>query len=447
MSHGTYSGEIAAQPPKIDFAPIADFALREGGIFVVDAAIIAQRDADPSCKMPASMLETPYENGPVRIELEGEDVPKEAMHAVRKNFRKAGELLMPEGNVALYFHERFTTGDILHTSRLQSEAAAYKMPTKDGIGDIAATSEMPSFHSDDPSRKVYDKRLFTADELTASWDFSIEHPEAVLSVITYKTIMLDYFANLRHVYETRANANLKLFDNYARQWETDNFTGVFVPALTVLYEEARSRDVEAGEPVIDQAMFSQALGFVIGNRGFQNWVTVPAEIALDGTERTNQFVCPAVGPISDHLGDGAILARIHGIISQRAARGDEVVGGMLEHIRQDAQHARDQQPPQEYLERHEREKYCDAIVDGQQLTLRMDWDELNICRGSQIEGDLIVPITFDDTLTDVVRRTLAMISQTGRPAYFAFNEQGYRFTPERLRVIARTQHPNTFVGA
>jgi hypothetical protein len=83
----------------------------------------------------------------------------------------------------------------------------------------------------------------------------------------------------------------------------------------------------------DEAFFHNAVKFVIKNGRFRHFIPVPADVAHDGQERVNRFLCPAVNTIHDQLMDGMLLSHINRAVQQRAAAGDEAVNGLLSHIR------------------------------------------------------------------------------------------------------------------
>lgn len=305
-------------PPAVNFEAIAEHALN-AGIFAVSAEL-----HDASSEMPTSMLDS-YGPGVFLIEAHQVDVPVAAMNAVRKNFVKANKLLVPTDQLGLYFHQRFTDGDVLDSCSLQRALHDYRPYQKQTWS--TRNTAVESFNPNDPARKNYKRKQYSTEEIHATWDFAIEYPEAILAILAYQAVTADYLAELRRQYDRRVDGtvsakDLELFDSYVRQWGGDNFSAMLVPALTILHHNAKKHNPTHGAEFFDAQSFSQAFTLAADNGVFRNWVAVPASIAADGKERVNKFLCPAAGTLKEQLGDGTILAKTYDLVRRSTGQGD-----------------------------------------------------------------------------------------------------------------------------
>jgi hypothetical protein len=329
-------------PPRVDFGQIAQNVIA-GGIFATDADAVRKNEDiyHEYIRYPLNKLEMPYGNGPAVI-MYGEDVPEDISRVVRKNLVDATRLLVPTEQVMLYFHHRFYEGDVFASDSMIATVKDYHPHQADmGFGKLYDDAEI-NFRTEGVDRKVHDRRLFTWDEATAGHKLALEHPEVVLTVLTYQSVMQDYFQELRGEFEVLAlqpdtpvtETHLEEFDKYARQWSLENFTTELVPAFALFNQQRKdATSSNSDDEIFDQQLFHDAVDFIIMNGAFRNWVTVPARVAHDRQTRTDRYFCPAIKAIKEQMHDGALLSKIYGLVQDKVHSGDEQILGYMDVIR------------------------------------------------------------------------------------------------------------------
>jgi hypothetical protein len=336
------SKEDKILPAKADLRQIAYNAIL-GGIFDIDIEAIKKNEgiSQEYSMFPTNLIDIPYGNGPHAIQY-GVDLPEDIVFAVRKNFVKANALLLPTDQVRLYFHQQFYEGRVFNSQSLARLVGGYFPSTRLNFLDDRNIDSNMSFRTD-INRKVYDRNLYTRNEAVIGQNITLVHPELILTVLTYQSILQDYFQELRSEFEDIAQQtsteitaeNLKLYDIYAKQWTTGNFTSDLIPAMIIFYsQKMKSVPSTSASQMFDQELFREAVEFIISNGAFRNWIDVPEDIALDGKKRINHFLCPAVGVIREQLHDGFLLSKIYDIVQEKMSAGEEQILEYNESIQQ-----------------------------------------------------------------------------------------------------------------
>src|SRR5438128_586808 len=91
-----------------DFEQVAKDAIA-AGLFTVDLDAVRANNAIGSKyqRVPVTLLDVPYVNGPFAIEIYGFDVQEPTIFSVRRHFTEANRQLLPKAQILRYFHQRF----------------------------------------------------------------------------------------------------------------------------------------------------------------------------------------------------------------------------------------------------------------------------------------------------------------------------------------------------
>jgi hypothetical protein len=256
--------------------------------------------------------------------------------------------------------------------------------------------------------------------------------------------------------------------NVAEQWTSSNFTDNLMPALAIFIARKKQLDPEIPTAEITTPeLFNDAVDFIISNGAFRNFVTVPAEIAADGQERVNHFLCPAVGTIRDQLLDGSLLHTVHRATVARIEAGDSSALGLREHIqtraqesllriaedekwqRQQAMEAARPFVPIETQGKTWADIACDAIAqttarqkpalfnfEGQEyrVVLDQEWSGL-VAHEPKQQGDTEIELRAGDVLYNVLGTSAATALQTEGDVFFSFNGDPYRITCANVQAL------------
>src|SRR5947209_6665966 len=111
---------------------------------------------------------------------------------------------------------------------------------------------------------------------------------------------------------------------------------VSASAAIFMHRRERAFDTAQRSPVVDAALFRDAVNFIIENGAFRNWITIPADVAAEHEERVDHFLCPAMGTLREQLIDGSLLASIWRLIADEASANDRDVSTLLETVRAEA---------------------------------------------------------------------------------------------------------------
>jgi hypothetical protein len=331
--------EYTPPPPEpVDFERLATHALSQD-LFTPDQVAIRANAAAPRSRryrLPETLLERPYENGPMSISRFGIDVPEAVMAAKRKNLAQANRLLLPTSTVLAYFHERCTTPDVFDSDGILLARGNYRPELSEQDYN---PNEALSFTLE--GRGTHQRQLFTKTEVRAGNALAVEQPELVMSIVGYAGLIQDYLENLGHTFArlsrlpgyTISNQDLHNYDMFTEEWNTSNFAELFMPALAIFLELARRDQPEANDtPRITPELFQQAVAFLVDNGAFRNFFTVPAAVAENGKERVNHFLCPAVGALRDQLLNGGVLHRLYQVANARLQAGEQSATTLRDNI-------------------------------------------------------------------------------------------------------------------
>ncbi len=460
MSHELVSGQYPepngvrehniGMPSHVNFREIALNAV-SGGIFAEHSEAIARnrRIRYKLGKFPTSLLETPYGNGPAVIERNEQDVPEEVTYAVRRNMVQSTRLLLPTNQLMLYFHQRFTSGDVFQSPSVSTLVEEFRAQNASLASLVPFRDSELSFRTEGVDRRSFDRTLFTREEQVAGLELTMAHPETVLTILTYQAVIQDYFQRLRSEFEglavdPRSGVNatgLELYNQYTEQWTSSNFTDELIPAMALI---ALQKPNLSNDQVINQDLFQKAITFLVDNGAFRNWVIVPAEISRDHKERVNHFLCPAVGAIREQLMDGALLNRIYGVINQESSQKDLGVSAALESIRSQAAmkyKKKDEKPfTRERMEAiFEERKNVTLGIQGTEYRIKIDDSMSKIMEGKENKGDLGVHAFPGDLFYDVMKDAMEKSVVENNAVYFNFNGTGYRITPDKVKSVLPKQ--------
>jgi hypothetical protein len=444
---------------QVDFDALAEHAVN-AGLFSEDpsAVRVNMLAIDRYHRLPATLLDSPYGNGPMTIRIGRHDVPEASVYAVRRNVTAANELLAPVDRVLLYFHQRFVADDVFQSTAVTKLVNEYQAPGVDSYRTesiAAALGTRPkasalSFQVEGAGRNTHDRQLYTQEERVEALAFTERHPAAVLAILAYQGVLQDYFGALAAAFKSIATRtpttitakDLADFDDYVRQWRTGNFTDELVPALA-LFAKRRSVAGSADDVAVDLELFQLAVDFIIKYGAFRSWVTVPQDIAQDRQAHVIHFLCPAVGAVRDQLLDGSLLAHVHTIILEHHGHDDPRVGGQLAHIRAEALQKfedRDRTPNDE--ERRRIEQPERVVVDGELRELSIDTALAAFMRGRPGLDDAILEAPMGAWLSDVLRAAVSASTERDAPVAFNFNGKDYRVTPDRIGAFLRRNQPS-----
>ncbi len=436
------SGERIPKP--VDFTELAKDVLASD-LFTVDEDVEAKnRGASEYSRLPTYALEAPYGNGPMVIKKFGKDVPAEAMVLVRNNFIRANHALLPTEKVLSHFHHSFADGSVFRNRSLPKLVQEFSPKTVSVFEE--PQDERFSF-AVDAERKVENRKLFTRPEIEHTQEFTEKNPEVVLTILLFQTTIQDYFGKLRQsLVDVSAQggvqpteAQMKDFDTFARQWATGNFADELVPAVALF---ARNAELSGQQETITKDTFEKALNFIIVNGSFRNFVNIPAHVANDGVERTNRFMCPALGKIKSLLLDGSLLEHIYQITKKAGAKSDSPIARYLSVIASKATDAiaEEKTAPRSMAEMHEQnrlrweaKKTRTISVGGKEIIILIDEAFIENHKKPRMPGDTIMELRAGDDLYEVFEEAILSVRATATACSFNFNDKNYRITPEELK--------------
>ena len=439
----------------VDFDRLAGDAV-EAGLFRPDAAAVRANMfiIHQYARLPVTLLDAPYGNGPMAIRVFKQDIPEAAVYAVRRNFVEANALLMPLESVMRYFHQRFVADEVFRSKSLATLIALYRAPRVDPYHDasidaVLGTTAKPdeiSFRVEGVDRATHDRRLYTHQEQVAGLQLVQTHPEVVLTILAYQAVLLDYLAALRAAFARLASEpemvisskDLADVDGYANQWRTNNFTDELVPAMAIFYQHRLQANVPPDD-CVDGTLFGRAVGFILDNGAFRNWVTIPHEVARDQKEHIDHFLCPAVGPVRMQLLDGTLLERIYGIVRQKRERNDRLVRRFAAHVIAEASEKyrnKDREPVG--AERGRLEEPLQIAFENGVHEIPLDARFALFMSGRQQADDVVIELPKGIVLSDALRAAVSASAEWGSAVFFGFNGRGYRVTLERLRQFLAT---------
>ena len=453
------------------------------GLFTpdLDAVRLNSGVASKYERMPSSLLNVPYVNGPVFIEIFGRDIPEAAVLAVRSNFTEVNKLLLPKEQVLRYFHERFAADDIFDSEHAARIVAEYRAPvaaeadprvralfrrqlfaageidiadvvgTPDGhqaaataerIGSRFQDAEL-SFQVKGVDRRSHVRALYTRDEQIAALQLARDHPSVVLAIIAYQSVIQDYLAALRAAFDAIAGESPSIrdglgdFDKYIKEWASPNFTVELVPALAIFLRlREDSSEGITQERAIDAELFRDAVNFIVANGAFRHWIMIPADVAREREARVDHFLCPAVGTIREQTLDGSLLERLYKAAVEKASTGSDTVLAFLEKIRVEAGTklvVSDRTPTEEEVARLQERVIMRAHYQGSDYSVALDAPGFQeFLAGTPRRDDAVVTPSIGSWFYDVLREAIATTLDRKTAVFFQFNGRGYRLTPGRL---------------
>ena len=434
-------------PPRVNFEQLALNAL-QGGLFIVNGANVQLNRSIPGKyqRVPISLLDAPYGNGPMAIQRFDEDIPEDNMVAVRKNFIEANKLLIPQDQLLLYFHQRFTDGTAFRSGHLAKNVSSFFAP----MPDSASQESQLSFQVQSVDRKVYHRNLYTVEETEEALRLAQEQPEVVLAILSYQSIIQDYLGEIGTVFKKLSRKpgsqvtakDLENYDTYVEQWGSSNFINELLPALAIYRKFKRDAAPEESD-VIDEKVFQDAANFMITNGAFRNFVTVPAEIAQDGNERINYFMCPAAGTVRNQLHDGQLLEMIYKQVNQ-GAQHDELVWQYLDTVQKEATKRIEQERlvPLSYEELQslaEERRKLQFNFGKDEYVIKVDDTVDEVLIGEFQDGDAVIDPHAGSWLYDVINEAAQTSLAENQGVYFSFNGKGYRISPDKLQALAEMQ--------
>jgi hypothetical protein len=464
--HAEYEGRVL---PPVDFTRIAEDAVRGGVFETLEDAVAENRRTPRRFPLPESLLDFPYSNGPMFIQRFHEDVPVPLMNAVRKNNVAANRLLMPPRDVLLYFHERFTSNaEVLDSPSImqryyQFDARFSGEPDPDNA---------ISFRTD-IERSVRDRHLFTEQEARYTLDFVIDQPAVPVTLFAYQGVIRDYLLKLRgalHGLDREEygvfSKQIEQYDHYMDLWDSPNFMNTLMPSLAIHHKQAREAQPDADpETLFTQELFRDAFSFVLDNGVFRNVVTVPANVAENGKERVNRFLCPAVNTVRGHLSDGALLHQVYGLVQERlyASNYSAVTMG-LGVIAQGKQRIEDMRRSEEWRRFRDMEQASPTVIldtehhttwpqlaghvigkvldknkpaafthEGVEFNVSVEDVRGLALHGEQQPGDDVIESRGGAWLYGVIEFAITQSIENDRPVYFQFNDDHYRIDPARIQ--------------
>src|SRR5260221_4443968 len=465
-------------PPQVDFRQIAQQAITNG-IFIPDEEAIRLNAANPNLaqSFPISMLDVPYNNGPMFIQRFEEDVPEVVMNKFRKNWVAANRLLLPNDQVLGYFHQRFIAQDVFKSGQMNKLVNEYSPASLTGHFSRGVSKDPSlSFKVKDVDRATRNRELFTQSEQQAGIELTAHHPEVALTILGYQSVVLDYLQNLGNEFRrlTRVpnsgvtSKNVENMKRFTEQWDTSNFTKELVPAIALYYTIAKQANAELpDDQILTQKLYQDAVDFIVANGAFRNFVTVPAHVASEGRARVNHFLCPAVGTIREQLLDGSLLYRIYGITRKQFVAGNRDLSQQADAIRAKSTKAL-QEPRQIALMRQQEalenaaptvelvtdkktlpQVIGDAIVKVLEKkkpatfsfggkSYRIPNENLTNTLGleqRQEQGDIMIEPHGGDDLYILLQKAIVTSLAARRPVYFSFNGRDFRINPEKVEAL------------
>lgn len=475
-----------------DLEQVANDAIASG-LFTIDLDAV-RVNASISSKyqrLPVTLLDVPYVNGPIAIEIYDFDIPEPTVFPVRRNFTEANRLLMPKEQVMRYFHQRFVADDIFTSELLIRMVQDYRAPRLREMDEHVAAVFVPALihhgwvpdaagatrvgngadvghgrneerdshpptrteHTrprfSDPSltfrvegvdRKSHTRTLYTREEQREGLRRALDTPALVLSILAYQSVLRRYLGVLRHTFEAVASESaLADFDKYSEQWGTPNFTNELMPALAI-FMRLRARPVDTGQrsPVVDAELFRDAMNFIIDNGAFRNWIPISAEVAADHDERVIHFLCPAVGTVRGQLLDGALLASVYQVVAEKARTDDRNVSSLLETIGADAEQKLSESMTVLTEDDLIRRVSMSISYGGRGYTFRLDDPSLlEFARGDPRRNDMTLTPAIGTWFFDALREAIDLVLARRSAVFFQFNGRGYRLTPGRFADFLR----------
>lgn len=465
------------QPLQVDFLKIATDAI-EAGVFALNPEVVRRNEemgrgytSGQSFSFPETMLEDPYGNGPMQIQRMERDVPQALVDQLRKNIATANRLLLPQRQVMLYFHERFTD-DGTFSSRGMKAALKTFSPY---VRSHALPDEL-SFQTEGVDRTSKSRELFTQEEYLAAVELARDDPAIVLTIVAYQGTIQDYLTELGNVfgglaYHPGYPVNEQDFEHYKEfmeNWNTSNFTDELVPAITVLLAKAKRENPDVPkQSLLTRELFQDAVDFIIRNGAFRHFVTVPGYVAVDGKQRVNKFLCPATSTIRHQLLDGTLLHNIYTVTSGRIQEGDAAAIELANTIGTRAEATLQRREEERVWKQKQAEEAAKPTVEidvenknwaeiagsaiGKALEKRkpavFTFDGMSyVITPENVEGTLSfnkekqpgdheVILQVGDWLYSVLKDAITRGIQTKQPVYFSFNTAPWRVDPAEIEAF------------
>jgi hypothetical protein len=466
----------------LDLERVAKDAIA-AGLFATDLDAVRGNNGVASRyeRMPSTLLNVPYVNGPAFIEIFGRDVTEAAVLAVRRNFTEVNRLLLPKEQVLRYFHQRFVADDIFNSEHVARIVAEYRAPAAAeadprvqkffrrqlfaagelDIADVIGTphqhqpaadaernasrfqSPELSFQVRGVERRSHVRALYTREEQIAALQLARERPSVVLAIIAYQSVIQDYLAALRETFDAIARESaavrdgLKDFDRYIKEWASPNFTVELIPALAIFLRvrEDSSEDAKQGS-AIDAELFRDSVNFIVTNGAFRHWITIPADVAREHEAHVDHFLCPAVGTIREQTMDGSLLDALHRAVEEKANVGDARVIAFLEKIQAEASTKlteSERTPTEEDIARLHERVTMGIHYQGRDYSVSLDAPGFQeVFAGTPGRNDVVITPPLGSWFYDVLREAIAATLDRKTAVFFQFNGRGYRFTPGRL---------------
>jgi len=465
-----------------DLQQVANDAIA-AGLFATDLDAARGNDGVASRyeRMPSTLLNVPYVNGPAFIEIFGRDVSEAAVLAVRRNFTEVNRLLLPKEQVLRYFHQRFVADDIFNSEHAARIVAEYRAPaaaevdprarkffrrelfaageidivdvlgTPDGqqaaatAEPIASRFQAPelSFQIKGVERRSHVRALYTRDEQIAALQLARENPSVVLAIIAYQSVIQDYLAALRETFDALARESVSIrdgladFDRYIKEWASPNFTVELIPALaTFLRLREDSSDEAQQDRAIDAELFRDSVNFIVTNGAFRHWITIPAAVAREHEARVDHFLCPAVGTIREQTMDGSLLEALYTTVGEKANAGDGAVLAFLEKIQAEASTKlteSERTPTEDDIARLQERVTMGIHYQGRDYSVSLDAPGFQeLFAGTPGRNDVIITPPLGSWFYDVLREAIATTLDRKTAVFFQFNGRGYRLSPGRL---------------
>lgn len=465
-----------------DLQQVANDAIA-AGLFAADLDAVRGNNGVASRyeRMPSTLLNVPYVNGPAFIEIFGRDVREAAVIAVRRNFTEVNRLLLPKEQVLRYFHQRFVADDIFNSEHAARIVAEYRPPAAAeadlrvqkffrrelfAAGEIdivdvlgiaerhgsTATAEQSasrfqvselSFQIKGVDRRSHVRVLYTRDEQIAALQLAQEHPSVVLAIIAYQSVIQDYLGALREMFDAIARESVAVrdglndFDRYINEWASPNFTVELIPALAIFL---RLREDASGETkqdrAIDAELFRDSVNFIVTNGAFRHWITIPAEVAREHEARVDHFLCPAVGTIRQQTMDGSLLEALYTAVGAKANAGDSSVLEFLEKIRVEASTkltVSEGTPTDDDIARLQQSVTMGIHYQGRDYSVSLDAPGFQeFFAGTPGRDDVVITPPLGRWFYDVLREAIATTLDRKTAVFFQFNGRGYRLSPGRL---------------
>ena len=265
--------------------------------------------------------------------------------------------------------------------------------------------------------------------------------------------------------------DLQAFDVYVKRlWGPSVFTERLTPAIFLHSREARLQGgVE--DFVVSADVYSKAVDFMIGAGRLRHDVPVSAAIALDGEERVNRYICPAVTKIRSQLISGHLLYHLDQHIRREVAGGNQLAIDMLQQVSEMTEdeyikasgaywqrlqmEARKEDFEREYSvvrvdNKTDLESFADAVEKAgvihevmeytqagydYSVPRRLFWDLVYTSKPR--EGDKILEMCAGDSIKDVIADNIVEVVSSSQAVAFNFNGRDVRLCKTRINRFMR----------